>query len=479
MTQIPARLASRSISAKTVLSRGGVDSACLRSLCFNGHISTSSTTRFLPVKIALINARSVANKTFILNDIIASHELDILFVTETWLRTGDLSPFTELCPPQWGFLNSPRISGRGGGLATVFKNIFKCKILPVKNYSSFEVQLFKLANCLQTPLLCALVYRSPKATGCFIHDFSDLLSALAIQSDKMLILGDFNIHVCCPAKPMVNEFLALLDSFNLTQSICGSTHIKGHTLDLVLSSGISVDKLDITNVAISDHFLIEFEFSSYSPPSVPPPSHVLARSFNSATASLFSNSFKFALPPSLSADLPSCTNIDELVSSFNLSCTNTLDQIAPIKLKRVKSNTLTPWVDSSIQVFRQACRQAERKWKKDKLQVSYDIFLQHLKAYQVTVKKAKAHYFSELINSQANRPKVLFKAIDTFLNPANTVDTSLTCDEFSDYFIRKIDLIRSNIITQGRISVTSCSPANFLQHFTPLSSPELSDSFSP
>lgn len=274
---------------------------------------------------------------------------------------------------------------------------------------------------------------------------------------------------------MVNEFLALLDSFNLTQSICGSTHIKGHTLDLVLSSGISVDKLDITNVAISDHFLIEFEFSSYSPPSVPPPSHVLARSFNSATASLFSNSFKFALPPSLSADLPSCTNIDELVSSFNLSCTNTLDQIAPIKLKRVKSNTLTPWVDSSIQVFRQACRQAERKWKKDKLQVSYDIFLQHLKAYQVTVKKAKANYFSELINSQANRPKVLFKAIDTFLNPANTVDTSLTCDEFSDYFIRKIDLIRSNIITQGRISVTSCSPANFLQHFTPLSSPELSE----
>lgn len=202
VTQIPVRLASRSISAKTVLSRGGVDSACLRSLCFNGHVSTSSTTRSLPVKFALIKACSVANKTFILNDIITSHELDILFVTETWLRTGDLSPFTELCPPQWGFLNSPRISG--GGLATVFKNIFKCKILPVKNYSSFEVQLFILANCLQTPLLCALVYRSPKATGCFIHDFSDLLSVLAIQSDKMLILGDFNIHVCCPTKPMVN-----------------------------------------------------------------------------------------------------------------------------------------------------------------------------------------------------------------------------------------------------------------------------------
>ena len=327
VTRIPVHFGHRPISA--VVPRGGVDLACLRSLLFEGHVSTTSV-QTSAVKFALINARSVANKTFILNDVITSHELDFLFVTETWLSIGDLSPFTDLCPPQWGFLNSPRISGRGGGLATIFKNVFNCKIIPVKNFTSFEVKLFLLVNCFQTPLLCALVYRLPKATSCFIHDFSDLLSSMAIHSDKMLILGDFNIHVCCPTKPMVNEFLTILDSFNLTQSVCGPTHVKGHTLDLVLSSGISIDTFEITNAAISDHFLIEFELSGHCPPSAPSPSHVLARSINSTTASNFSDSFRLALPLSLTADLSPFTNIDELVSIFNLSCTDTLDQIVQL-----------------------------------------------------------------------------------------------------------------------------------------------------
>ena len=85
VSQIPVLLAPCPISAKTVLPRGGVDSTCLRSLCFNGHVSTRSTTQTLPVKFAFINSCSVANNTFILNDIITSHELDILFVTETGL----------------------------------------------------------------------------------------------------------------------------------------------------------------------------------------------------------------------------------------------------------------------------------------------------------------------------------------------------------------------------------------------------------
>lgn len=93
-----------------------MDLAFLRSLRYNGQVPTKSITEISPVKFAFINAHSVANKTFILNDFITSHELDFLFVTETWLSVGDLSPFTDLYPPQWGFLSSLSISGCGGGL---------------------------------------------------------------------------------------------------------------------------------------------------------------------------------------------------------------------------------------------------------------------------------------------------------------------------------------------------------------------------
>lgn len=45
------------------------------------------------VKMALVNARSVSNKTFILNDFFTSHELDFLFLTETWTGRPSLANF--------------------------------------------------------------------------------------------------------------------------------------------------------------------------------------------------------------------------------------------------------------------------------------------------------------------------------------------------------------------------------------------------
>lgn len=65
------------------------------------------------------------------------------------------------------------------------------------------------------------------------------------NADRILILGDFNIHVCCPSKPMVKEFLQTIDTFNFTQSVLGPTHKQGHTLDLILSYGFSVSNVVI------------------------------------------------------------------------------------------------------------------------------------------------------------------------------------------------------------------------------------------
>ena len=72
--------------------------------------------------MALINARSIANKSFILKDFFTSQGLDVLFITETWVQAGDSSSLTALCPGDCSFFSSPRTSGKktGGGLVTVF-----------------------------------------------------------------------------------------------------------------------------------------------------------------------------------------------------------------------------------------------------------------------------------------------------------------------------------------------------------------------
>ena len=61
--------------------------------------------------MALINTRSVCNKTFILRDFFVSHDLDFLFITETWMKLGNNMALTELCPTDCDFLSAPKMSG--------------------------------------------------------------------------------------------------------------------------------------------------------------------------------------------------------------------------------------------------------------------------------------------------------------------------------------------------------------------------------
>ncbi len=83
----------------------------------------SSEVFALPFRMALLNARSITNTTFVLNDIVKTKVLDFLFMTETWQRNLEkMLPLKEICPKDYTFISLPRLSGRGEGLAAAFRN---------------------------------------------------------------------------------------------------------------------------------------------------------------------------------------------------------------------------------------------------------------------------------------------------------------------------------------------------------------------
>jgi len=173
---------SRMVYVRRKSADRGADLRNLRSLSRDGSPVTfcdsslivKSSSDPTPVTMALINARSLANKTFILNDLFLSQEIDFLFVTETWLNAGEMTSLSELSPPGCSFFSTPRSVGRGGGLAVVFKDKFKCRLSPSESYSTFESQLITL-NSFKS-VLCVLIYRPPNFHGGFIQEFSELLS---------------------------------------------------------------------------------------------------------------------------------------------------------------------------------------------------------------------------------------------------------------------------------------------------------------
>lgn len=215
-------------------------------------------SRTRSTRIALINARSIANKAFTLNDHFTKENLDFMFITETWQRENEHFHLKELCPPDCSVFGTPRLTRHGGGLTLVFRDSFCCSLTDTASFDSFEMQMCKVGKT--HPYYCVLVYRPPGLARTFLDDFSEFLTSI-IKLHRVLVLGDFNLHIDDPTCLIAAELLTTMDSFNFVQHVSGHPHKKGHTLDLVVSCGQTIDKLSVEEFQISDHCCISFNLS--------------------------------------------------------------------------------------------------------------------------------------------------------------------------------------------------------------------------
>lgn len=97
----------------------------------------------------------------------------------------------------------------------------------------------------------------------------------------------------------------------------------------------------------------------------------------------------------------------DYLNQFNTISANILNSLAPIKSKEYKPKS-EPWLNDDTRALRQVCRRAERRWKKDKLQVSYEILRDNLIQYQKVMKTAKSKYFSDLIEKNYQNQRAIF-----------------------------------------------------------------------
>ncbi len=104
----------------------------------------------------------------------------------------------------------------------------------------------------------ATVYRPPEHHTDFIKEFADFQSELVLAADKVLTVGDFNIHVNNGKDALGSVFLDILNSVEVRKHVSGPTHCRNHTLDLILSHGIDVNGVEVLQQSddIADHYLV-------------------------------------------------------------------------------------------------------------------------------------------------------------------------------------------------------------------------------
>ena len=158
------------------------------------------------LRISHFNAQSVANcpeKRTAINQFILDNDVDILFLTETWLKPqGDSSKCADLAPVGYVVRSFPRAS-RGGGIAVVFRenlsHYFSSSDSFEFEHPSFEAVHVTLSLPLKRlNLFC--IYRPPPSKknkltdSMFFDEFTDLMDFSNTLSGGTVIVGDMNVH---------------------------------------------------------------------------------------------------------------------------------------------------------------------------------------------------------------------------------------------------------------------------------------------
>ena len=112
---------------------------------------------------ALINSRSIRNKTLLLNDYVSEHNIDILAITETWLHDDNFDSYfcRDICPEGFSFSHVPRSSSEGGGVGLLVRRQFKVTKIQFADFRSFEAIQVLLKSTGNLNLRLVNIYRPP------------------------------------------------------------------------------------------------------------------------------------------------------------------------------------------------------------------------------------------------------------------------------------------------------------------------------
>ncbi|XP_072043250.1 uncharacterized protein [Amphiura filiformis] len=384
------------------------------------------------MNMRLWNPRSIRNKTTTCNDYICEHDVDAIFLVETWLATNDPVVIGELKLNGYTFLNIPRGTSNHGGIGVLSKAQLAFRLHPL----NAKTVTFEHASILDpnNGVHYIIIYRPhpTKANGFtlnrFMEEFEDFLQEVSLLTGKLIMLGNFNFHINEPHRSEVVRFQAIVSSFGLNQHVTQATHISGNTLDLLRTP----EKEDLVRLCDagtaygSDHYMVRFILQQNKPP----PLRV------TSTLRDFRKVDPMALKTDLNCELnnsvkPKASNVNDLLDHLEKAATRVLDKHAPATTRSRRVCSRPPWYNDNL--------------REEKHKESY--WEQHL-CYNKMLQDSKKRHFNDALNNAS--PKDTFRVIGILLNQNEKSLPSLytpdvLSNKFAEFFNEKVEKIRISI----------------------------------
>lgn len=208
-----------------------------------------------------------------LNEFLYSRDVDICFITETWLKEKHPVGFLNEFELKYDNIRCDRKEKGGGGVAAIFKK--SLKIIEKLNYSDtsgFEILVLDVIHSSRpekkSRFICS--YRPPSLN---LENTNKMLSTIQkfITADNSIVLGDLNFPLvnwesmsltrACPIHQIFIDFCIVNGLMQHVPRPTRITKTSANILDIVLNNTIdAISKVTVSeNPCFSDHLLVSFK----------------------------------------------------------------------------------------------------------------------------------------------------------------------------------------------------------------------------
>ena len=262
-------------------------------------------------------------------------------------------------------------------------------------------------------------------------------------SSRLIIAGDFNIHMDDLAHVDTCRFSELLETFGLVQHVNFATHRSGHWLDLIItrSSNDVMVASPRPSLFLSDHCFAECVLAISSPGAIV--KDVCFRKFSGIDFS----AFRADITSSNLSELPD----KDLAANYDSTLRAILEKHAPVQYKVKVVRPRVPWFNKDLMRLKARRRKLEKKMRKTNNVSDISTYRNVCNEYCLLLKNTKTTYYSDMIEHCAGDSKRLFQVVRSLckersdnLLPHSDHPRQLA-NEFGEYFCRKISLIREKI----------------------------------
>ncbi len=128
------------------------------------------------------------------------------------------------------------------------------------------------------------------------------------------------------------------------------------------------------------------------------------RTITSTTKDCFVNNL-----PDLSKFLStsnSAEKLDDATETMDSLFSSTLDKVGPLRLRKIKENSLTPWYNEHTRTLKRASQKMERSGRKTKLEIFRKAWRESTLSYRKALKTARSDYFSSLLEENKPNPSI-------------------------------------------------------------------------